>query len=365
MKKGYKKISMVLLALSLAFSGCQSIPTISQRELDASYIKKVEAEAQIEELNKAHSDALIKNAESLSVTKDSVIDGQGDQLQAGANALYTIQQTSMQSYQPGTLEFIRDRSIEGFTAMGKPPSIQEILDGNARYMNYIATFQRNDSAEIAKLKAEHERLVLANGVLVATTEIAKQEVEVVKQEKVEIEKKYIEDKSTAQTKLNEANDLVINKEHQRAEQERIAKEKVESFKALIKQLMLWCGIAALAALAGAIFSPIGKGGLGAIASVLGTVTVVLPFIEPWMIWILLGVVVLAGGATISNLLFKHRKAEVANSNMINAIQDTKEKPGATIEDLKENLREWNTRYVTDKDGKVTTISDTSIVDGDR
>ena len=59
-------------------------------------------------------------------------------------------------------------------------------------------------------------------------------------------------------------------------------------------------------------------------------------------------------------LRKHNLAEVANENIVNAIEDTKTKPGATIDDLKTNLKEWNTTYVKDKSGKIVTKTDEAV-----
>jgi hypothetical protein len=341
-------------------SACQYIPTISLKDLNESYVKKAEAEAKVVALEKQHVQSLTENEKKLAESKDKVISGQDTQLQAGADALYTIQQIATLPPQPGTAELTRARSIEGFTAMGKAPTIKEIIEGGERIRKYLTTYQANDPVEIEKLRKEHAELVKQNGLLVATTEVAKKQVEETKKEKLAIEQKYIVDNAAAQTQLNEANNKVIVKEKERANASDEAKKRAEDWKALIRQLMLWCGIGSALALVGAVYSPVGKGGLATIAGVLGVVTITLPFIQPWMIWLLLGVVVLGVAVAVAIWLRQHNLAEVANENMVNAIEDTKSKTGATVDDLKANLREWNTKYVTDKSGKVITKTDEAV-----
>jgi hypothetical protein len=357
--KGYKLILIMMVGL-FALSACQYMPVVSTKELNASYVRKIEAEAKIAALERQHVVSLTENEKKLSETKDKVINGQDTQLQAGADALYSIQQVTALPPQPGTLEFTRVRSVEGFTAMGKPPSIKEIIEGGERLRKYLTTYQTNDPAELEKLRVEHARLVKENANLVVTTEVAKKEVVSVKEEKLAIEQKYIKDTAAAQTDLNKANDKVIDKERERAEQERIAKEKAEDWKAAIRQIQLWCGIGAAVALVGAVYSPIGKGGLASIAGVLALTTIALAFIKPWMIWILLGVVIIVIGVAVAMWLRKHNLAEVANDNMVNAIEDTTTKEGSTITDLKTNLKEWNTKYVKDKTGNIVTKTDEQV-----
>ena len=357
-----KKVTKTILLIVGLFilTSCQYMPSLTLKEVNASYMKKTEAEAKIAQLEKDHQKALSDNAEKITTTQTKVIGGKDDQLQAGADAMYSITQATAVPYAPGSFEFIRARSVEGFTAMGKPPTIKEIIEGGERLRKYLTTYQNNDPAQIAALRKEHDDLVRQNGILVETTKAAEKAVEVAKAEKLVIEKKYIEDNTKAQTELNIANNNVIDKEKERAAAAEEAKKKAEDWKAAIRQIMLWSGIAAALCLVGAIYSSVGKGGLATLAAVFGAITIALPFIQPWMIWIMLGLVLVAAGIAVFVTLRKHQIAEVANENIVHAIEDTKDKPGATLADLKANLKEWNTTYVTDKMGNVTSKVDTNV-----
>jgi hypothetical protein len=336
------------------------MPSLTLKEVNASYMKKTEAEAKIAQLEKDHQKALSDNAEKITTTQTKVIGGKDEQLQAGADAMYSITQVTALPFQPGSFEFIRARSVEGFTAMGKPPTIKEIIEGGERIRKYLTTYASMNPIDIAKLQKEHDEAVKQNGILVETTKAAEKAVEVAKAEKLVIEQKYITDNTKAQTDLNMANNNVIEKEKERALAAEEAKKKVEDWKAAIRQIMLWSGIASALCLVGAIYSPVGKGGLTTLAAVFGAITIALPFITPTIIWIFLGVVGLTIVGVTWVFLYKHNLAEKTSTNLVNAIQDTKEHAAPTIDVLKNNLSAWNTKYVKDETGNSITKIDTSV-----
>lgn len=358
MKKCYKKI--LLLVGIFVLASCQYVPTITLKDLNQSYMKISEAETKITKLKDEHTKALSDNAEKIVVGQTKVITGKDDQLQAGADSLYTIQQVSSLPIQPGSIEFIRSRAIEGFTAMGKPPTIKEIIEGGERLRKYLTTYKDNDPVQIEILRKEHSELVKQNGILVETTKAAEKEVEVVKAEKLKIEQKFISTNALAQTELNLANKSVIDKEHQRAEQERAAKEKAEDWKSLIRQLMIWCGIGSALALVGAVYSPVGKGGLASIAGVLAVVTIALPFVTPTVVWVVFGVLCLIFLVVVGKFLYDYHTADKTSTNIIHAIQDTKEDTSPTPNTLKTNLSEWNTVYAKDSNGNIITKPDSVV-----
>ena len=134
----------MIFAGLLALTSCQYIPNVSQKDLNQSYVKKTEAEAKIAELEKTHQIAISTNAEALSKAKDGVINGQDTQLQAGADALYSIQQAAAALPAAGAMEFTKARSVEGFTAMGKPPTIKEIIEGGERLKKYLEAIEKDN-----------------------------------------------------------------------------------------------------------------------------------------------------------------------------------------------------------------------------
>lgn len=341
-------------------ASCQFVPTVTQKELNASYIKKTEAEANLQAAKVKYDKELLDVTNKISETKDKVIKGQDDQIQAGANALYTVNQAAQVLPAPGAGELTKDRAVEGFTAMGKSPTVKEIIEGGERLKKYLTTYASNNQAEIEILRKEHQRLIAENGVLAQVSETAKKEVIKVEGEKAQLTANQVVVLDDAHKKVAVANEAVILAEHKARLAADMAKAKAENIERLKKQLMLWCGIGAVLAIVGMIYSPVGKGGLGTIAAILGAATIIIPFIQAWMIWIVLGVGLLAAIGVGASFLYKHNLAEKTNDNLIHAIEDTKQKAGATVEDLKTNLKEWNTIYAKSKAGEVITKADTAV-----
>lgn len=345
---------------SLFLASCQFVPTITQKELNASYTKKSDAEANLQAVKLKYDKDLLDVTNRISETKDKVIKGQDEQIQAGANALYTINQATLALPAPGAAELTKDRAVEGFTAMGKSPTVKEIIEGGERLRKYLTTYASNNQAEIENLRKEHQRLVAENGVLAQASEAAKKEVIKVEGEKAKLAVNQVVVLDAAQKKVADAADAVIAAENKARIAADAAKAKAENVERLKKQLMIWCGIGALAATVGMIYSPVFKGGLGTIAAILGGATIVIPFIQAWMVWIVLGAGLLAGVAVGASFLYKHHVAEKSNENMVNAIEDTKQKPNATIDDLKSNLRDWNKTYAKNKAGEYVEVVDKSV-----
>ena len=348
---------LLYLVFVVLLSGCMYMPTVNRKELDEQYTKKTEVEKKLAELQKAHVADLTKNSQQLSESKDKVIAAQENQIQEAANALYSVQQAVGVYPQPGSFEFTKDRASEGFAGLGRPPTVKEIMEGGQRLKDYLTKYKEGNVAEIAKLRAEHERLVAEKGILVKQAEEAKKEVQKVVEEKAKIETKYVAETTQQQNQLNKINDEVIKKERERADLEKKRSDEAAAIERAKRQLMLWCGIGAAVAMVGAIYSPVGKGGLAMIAGILAAVTVAIPFVQGWMI--LTGAGILMAVALLL-ILKKFKISETANENIVNAIEDTKQKSGATIDDLKNNLREWNTKYVKTKAGAIVTKTDEEV-----
>jgi transcription initiation factor TFIIIB Brf1 subunit/transcription initiation factor TFIIB len=67
-------------------------------------------------------------------------------------------------------------------------------------------------------------------------------------------------------------------------------------------------------------------------------------------------------AALIYVLYKHHIAETSNDNIINAIQDVREKSGESYTALKQSLKEWNTLYKKDASGNLIEVPDKRIED---
>jgi hypothetical protein len=354
MKNGY-----ILVLLMLVLSGCQSYVAMRHEDLEKSYVKKSYYEENLKKVKDEYAEKLAKKEQEISTAKDSVIKGQDGQMQAAADDLYFINKASSFFPQLGALEIAKKRSTLGLTALGKSPTLQTLLTVDQEIQKEIDANAKQDAEALKKLKDEYNALLVERGLLVKDTENAKEEVKTLQVEKENLKVEKETAVATAQEKVNQATNDALKKSTEVIAAEKAARESAEKLEKTKREIMIWCGIGAVIAMAGAVYSPVGKGGLAIIAGILAFVAVAIMYIQPWMV-LTVGLVGAAGA--IGYVLYRHNLAETSNENMINAIQDVKEKASPAYEDLKKSLQEWNTAYKTTKSGEITEVADKKVMD---
>ena len=345
------KMLYPMIVMLVLLTGCQSFVALSHDELKREYIKKSEAEQNLRNVQDEYNRKISDKENQVSTAKDKVITGQDQQIQAAADALYSVNQATLQFPQAGALEFTKDTTQRGMSALGKPPTIKEIIEGGERLRKYITSYASNNVEEIKKLKEENANLIKQNGILVTNTEEAKNEVKKLNEEKVKLKEEKESAVSVAQSNLNQANNNLQQKTKEALDAEKKANEKAEKLEKTKHQIMIWCGIGAALAMVGAIYSPVGKGGMTLISAILGFVAIAIMYIEPWMV---LTVGLVGAFGAIAYMLYTHHIADKTNDNLVNHIQDIKENPNIpdNVKQLiKQSLTEWNSKYVGDKISK--------------
>ena len=326
---------MVLMLCGMAMlSSCNGITAYLTRE----YVKKNTVENQIKMLESKHKEDVDAKVKDVQVKLEKTITAQDNQLQEGANKLYGANE-AFKFYQVATrLDLIiNNRVTEAQAAIGKAPTYEAIKAENQRLKDELD--ERKTTLET--LRDKHNQVVAENTKLNDASVQAKKEVEVAKAEWLKTEQKYISDAGLLNRKLKEANDKIEAALTEKADN----KEAVERMKT---KLMLACGIIAVITMAGAIYSPVGKRGLIIISAVLGISAASIPLIEPWMVWMFVLSVCATFAVVVGVFLYRYNKAEKTADNLINHIQDVKEKivlDPAIKEALKNNLSQWNTEYV--------------------
>lgn len=348
-------IMMILVFLT----GCQSFVALSHDELKREYIKKTEAEQNLRNVQEEYTKKISDKENQISTAKDTVIKDQDKQMQAAADALYSINQVSTYFPQLGALEFTKDTTKVGMSALGKPPTIKEILEGGERMKKYLTSYASNNQDEIKKLKEENERLLAQNKILVTNTETAKAQVDKLNEEKSKLNTEKETAVAAAQKDVNKATEDLHNKTKEAWAASEEARKKDAKLQETKREIMIWCGIGAALAMVGAVYSPVGKGGLALISGILGFVAVAIMYIEPWMV---LTVGLVGAFAALGYMLYKHHIAETSNDNIINAIQDVKEKSNDSYSVIKQSLLEWNTKYQKNKLGELEEVADKKVMD---
>lgn len=327
---------------SLLLTGCNTIQDLVYKD----YNKKADVEKQIKSLEDKHKEEVSAKVKDVQSKLENTINSQDKQLQEGANKLYGANEAFKYYTTPSRLDLIiNNRVTEAQAALGKAPTYEAIKAENQRLKDELD--EKKTSLE--DLRKKHGEVLAENSKLSEQTDKAKKEVETAKAQWLAIEQRYIGDAAGLQTKLKDANDKIITMEKQRADN----KEAIERMKT---KLMIGCGIAAALCVIGAVYSPIGKGSLAMCAAVFGGAAAAIPFIEGWMI--LVAVLAIAAIITIV-FLYKHNIADKTTDNLINHIQDIKENPNIPDDVkklLKDNLTQWNSKYVGDK----TTQADDAV-----
>jgi hypothetical protein len=336
-----KSYIIVLMLCGMAMlSSCNSITAYLTRE----YLKKDVVENQIKVLESKHKEEVDAKVKDVQAKLEKTITAQDNQLQEGANKLYGANEAFKFYQLPTRLDLIiNNRVVEAQAAIGKSPTYEAIKAENQRLKDELD--EKKTSLET--LRDKHNQVLAENTKLSEAATQAKKEVEAAKAEWLKTEQKYISDATLLDAKLKDANNKIAAGLKEKADN----KEAVERMKT---KLMVGCGIIAVLAMAAAIYSPVGKRGLIIISAVLGTVTACIPFIEPWMIWMVALSVFAIFAVLVGAFLYRYNKAEKTADNLINHIQDVKEKiiqDPTTKEALKKNLTQWNTEYA--KSGSIS------------
>lgn len=338
-----KTVLILATAVILCLSGCTSLQSLLYKE----YSKKTDVENQLRVLEEKYKQEVDIKVKDVQTKLEKTIQSQDTQLQEGANKLYGANEAFKFYNNPTRLDLIiNNRVTEAQAAIGKAPTYEAIKAENQRLKDELD----EKKTTIEQLRDNHNTVVAENSKLAEETNKAKKEVEIAKAEWLKTEQKYISDSTLLNSRLKDANDKIIELEKKRADRE-AAVERMKT------KIMMWCGIGAVVALAGAIYSPVGKRGLAIIAGVLGGAAAAIPFIEPWMI--ATAIFVALAGVLIA-FLNKYHVAEKTTDNLVNHIEDVKQQLKTSNPELlstfKQSLKEWNTNYT--KDGK--TIHDSGV-----
>ncbi len=137
---------------------------------------------------------------------------------------------------------------------------------------------------------------------------------------------------------------------QRANLEKARSDDAAAIQAMKMKLSLIAGGLALACIAGAIYSPVGKGGLAVFGAICGLASVGIWYITGPVILgaVVIGVVAVAGWG-----LYKHNASDKTVSALTGYLHDKGQLAEA-------DLAAWTTKYVKNKDGTVTTVPDPAV-----
>lgn len=334
------------LLLCLLFAGCASWR--DGLALKAGYEKKSRADAALVAAKQEGEQAVAKAKDDVAKDKSAVIEGKDKQIGATAKDHYGISVIVKGVQNPSReITLIDDLNEEGWANIGHPmPTYQELVDVNAR----IAKDLDATKTSLADLKAEHDKAMGEAVKLAADEKKAEADLSVAKDTLAKTQTDAQSKIDAKQKDVDEATAKTLALEHARADDAKA----IQAFKAKVST---YAGIAALALLLGAVYSPVFKPQLGALAG--------LAFLIAGGVWYITGTVILvcaiiAGLGIAGWFIWEHNKGSKAELATYQALAEVKDKVPAVWAQIAPTLAAWQTKYVKAPDGTITTVPDPSI-----
>lgn len=321
-------------------------------KLTETYIKKSEAQQQIEALKKKHAEELEKITSDISKSKDVIILGQDAQLQTIADSLYgaNLAFTFYTPPEPSRVDLIvNNRVNEAAAATGKKATAKAMEKENERLKKELD----EKITSLEDLRKKHAEVMKTNTELANQTESDKKELARLQKELSDMAIRHSTELSNKQNEVIVLQDKINAMEKSRSD-DREARQKMERDAKM--KAMAVCGILSLLCVAGAIWMPAFKSKFVAGAATFGGCAAVIMYIQPWMVAAGVGVVVLG---IIVKMTMEHHAVDKTATNLVSFVEDQK-KTNPTAFD-KETLKNYNGKYVVDSDtGKTTVVADPDV-----
>jgi len=340
------RLCAILLLFALLFSGCT---TLDHSLNKAGYQKIDQANQKIEVVKQEaakQQEALNKQIEE---QKQSITKITQEQMQGAADELFFANYAFSLNPAPDRNATVVNYHVKGATDyIHMSPSTAAVTEALTEVKQELDTTKTTN----ADLEKKYNDLKVQADALVKAKSESDDKIKTLQADKDNITTQANAKINDLQQQKDTATKAVLN-----AQQDAI--NKANDHKVLIQKLMMYTGGIAVLALIAAIYAPVFKTESATLAAILGAVTVALPFIEMWMI----GVV--ASAATVVLLVwigYKHHILSKVTSNLVNAIQDVKEKAKDVFDNhIKPALESWNTKYAKDPSGNTVAVPDPSVV----
>ncbi len=334
-------LSRLILVCALLVGGCSYLPSIGKR-IDQNTVAQDSNKQEIVRLEADHKSKL----EALTVEFDRLKQAQDAankaQLKAVAGSFFAQDALYGSIVQPiRTDHMFHNYALEGWAAIGNlMPDYNKIVEINARIKKELD----ETKTSLIDLKNNHQTALLQNQKLNDAAVLAAAKLIKLEEERQLFENKYLDelaDKQEARADLLAAR---ADLEKQRAN------DAEETRKAKIKMIAVIGGLA-LASLAGAIYSPVFKSKFAITAAVLGLVAAGVWYLQPWHVGVAAGIGILA---VVIFVIKEHGNSEKTLTAMTNYLHEKGDL-------VKDEFKEWTTKYVKKKDGSVTTEPDKAVL----
>ena len=334
------RITIILVFILFFSTGCSSWVD------KAGYQKKEVTEFAIAKLQKEKTIAVQKAVEEVIIAKDVYTNKILENFQYASDWLYGARLGVELVPDKTRLWNIIDNRLQTSASYAPAPSRKALEEMNKTLKEELDTVKISNEELDKKYQTERNKADIAVKKQASNLLVITEKENQIK----EIDAKFQLALDAKQSELNNANNIIIANEKQKSED----KIYIEKNKRLIMSV---CGALALAALAGAIWSPVSKKEFGIFAAVLGTITIIIPFVQPAHVAIGAGVIFLI---IIGFIVKKYGVAQKSSENLINFVQTIKDTKPEIYNQIKTDLVDANSKYSTNSEGKTVKVEDKTV-----
>jgi len=315
--------------------------------LKAGYVNKAKLNTELSDLQHQMDLKLDAKAKEASDTKDAIRLSQDKREGAAANGFYGAHMGFLTIPVPNRTDLVIDNFVtEGWAALdNRMPDYQTMLDINARLKKELDEKQTS----LDDLQKTHNQTLSDNQRLSAQTKILQDKLTSLQNDIANIKSDYGNQIAAKQKQISDNDDKIILLEKARG-------DDAKAIRAAKEKMSMILGGFALAALAGAIWSPVFKSKFGLFAGLLGFAAVAIWYITAWM-------VITVGGLGIAALViwavYEHSLEAKSAAATYSGLEDIKKTNPALWAQISPTLTQWQTKYVV-QNGAVTTVPDPSI-----
>lgn len=346
-------LSTLLAALCLTLAACTSNP------ISGLLVTKSAKEREIATL-RADYEAKIATARiEVGAAKDRVIAGKDDQMVRAAGSFVAQGLVFNAIAQPTRTDLLfRNYATEGHAAIG---NVQPTAESLRQIAERVATERDEARTSLSLLQSNHQRVVTENTALAEQTRKHQVELAALQTRLAGVEKEAGEKIAAKQGELIAVQGRLIAEEKARADDR-------AALQALKTRFSIILGVLALAGIAGAIYSPIGKRECALFGVVCGLAAIGIWWIQPWHVAVAVGVGLVA---LVAWMLAKHRKDERVADSLTLAMQDLKDRGGdlwaqvrPAVEDRLKIYRKRGGKMVAEKDHAIEQHIDAKLAEYD-
>lgn len=318
------KYIIFLSAIILFLSGCG---LVDKAALKLGYENKTATEIKLTELQKEHVEVITEKTKEVEEKYSDLLNQTKSNYQQSSNWIYGASLASDLKFDKNRLDDVLDYRIKTAVSYSLAPTQEALVEQN-RLLKEELDENKVSNEELATRYGQiQEEAVQAQNLL------AERDAELIRaqQERLDLESQYM-------TQIGELKDQLILESNKIIDLEKARADDRKAIQAAKLKASFVLGGFAIAALAGAIYSPIGKDKCAIFSGILGAAAVGVWYIQPWMIGVgVCGALLLVVGI----ILYSWNREKIKARGSMWTIQKIRETNPEVHENVaKKELKDW-------------------------